>query len=246
MNHLLSTISALLLSFPVLLAVEPKVTVVKPDLQNIKDETTTEGSRFYYPDLLRSFMSNDTVMTQEDFRYFYYGALFQEDYDPYRTPIDADELKSLEPLYHKNEHSRDEKSRIERYAKRALADNPLDLRQLAYLVFVYEKNNKINLAKIWKNKLNNLLLVIASSGTGLDTDNAWIVAFPSNEYDFLNLSGITAEAQDYVPPYFDHITVHKKTDKDAGGYYFNIRYVLEQYYIKHPSEMDDQSGDEAI
>ena len=64
--------------------------VVKPDLEKIKTESTDPDSRYYYPRLLKMFMSNDTVMTDDDYRYFYYGTLFQEDFDPYREPVDAE------------------------------------------------------------------------------------------------------------------------------------------------------------
>ncbi len=217
-----------------LAADKPKVEPV--DLAKVKKETTTPGSKFYYPKLLKMFMSNDTVMTNEDYRYFYYGALFQEDFDPYRATFDRDEYQRIEELYNKTDHTRAEKDAMQNYALAALRNNPLDLEQLRNLVYVYEKKQKVNLAKIWKNKLNHLLLTIASSGTGADAENAWIVVYPKHEYDFLNLSGIAVQAQEFVPPYYEHVTVQKKADKDADGYYFNIEALLEQYYLKHPSE----------
>ncbi len=211
--------------------------VVKPDLDKIKVETTDEASMYYYPKLLQMFMANDTVMTEEDFRYFYYGTLFQEDYDPYRTTYDEEEYKRIEPLYYKNDHTRAEKDLMQEYAQAAIGNNPIDLLQLKNLIYVYEKKGKVNLAKIWKNKLNHLLLTIASSGTGLDADNAWMVVFPRHEYDFLNLVGITALSQEFVPPYYEKLGVGRKTDKDPEAYYFNIKAILEQYYLKHPSEL---------
>ena len=214
--------------------------VEKPDLEKIKTESTDPDSRYYYPRLLKMFMSNDTVMTDDDYRYFYYGTLFQEDFDPYREPVDAERLNKIEPLYYKNEHTIAEKDMMMQYAQEELANNPVDLVQLKNLVYVYEKKAKVNLAKIWKHKLNHLLLTIASSGTGADTDNAWIVVYPRHEYDFLNLSGLTAQAQEFVPPYYERISVQPKSDKDPSAYYFDIHSLLEQYYLKHPGEMAEQ------
>lgn len=213
--------------------------VEKPDLDKIKMESTDPTSKYYYPRLLKMFMSNDTVMTDDDYRYFYYGTLFQEDFDPYREPVDAERLNSIEPLYYKTEHTNAEKDMMMQYAQAELANNPIDLVQLKNLIYVYEKKQKVNLAKIWKHKLNHLLLTIASSGTGADTDNAWIVVYPRHEYDFLNLSGLTAQAQEFVPPYYEHITVQPKSEKDPTGYYFDIHSLLEQYYLKHPGEMQN-------
>lgn len=211
----------------------------KPDLDAIRTAVNDENSPRYYPRLLKLFMHNDTTMTAEDFQYFYYGTMFQEDYDPYRAPVDPETAKNLAPLFNKKQWSRAERKQILDYAERALADNPVNLRQLNNRIFVYQQNGKVDLARIWQYKLNHLLLVIASSGTGLDTDNAWWVVYPHDEYDFLNLSGITAREQKFVPPYFDYILVNRKNDTAPEGYYFNISEILKQYYLKHPSEAQE-------
>ncbi len=49
--------------------------VEKPDLEKIKTESTDPDSRYYYPRLLKMFMSNDTEMTDDDYRYLYFGTL---------------------------------------------------------------------------------------------------------------------------------------------------------------------------
>lgn len=208
----------------------------KPDLEAIRTASTDETSKYYYPKLLKEFMANDTTMTDEAFQYFYYGTLFQEDYDPYRDHIKPETLATLSPLFNKKKWSRAERKQILDFALECLADNPVNLRQLTNRIFVYEQNGKYDLAKIWQYKLNHLLLVIASSGTGLNPENAWIVVYPHDEYDFLNLSGITAREQKYEPPHYDYILVNPKTETSPKGYYFDIAEILRQYYLKHPSE----------
>lgn len=213
-----------------------KSTLGRPDLDSIRIASTDENSRYYYPKLLKKFMANDTVMTDKDFQYFYYGTLFQEDYDPYRDHMTPEKMASVAPLFNKKKWSRAERKQVLDFATEALADNPINLRQLTNRIYVYEQNGKYDLAKIWQNKLNHLLLVIASSGTGIDPENAWVVVYPHDEYDFLNLSGITAREQKYQPPHYDYILVNPKTDTSPKGYYFNIEEILHQYYLKHPSE----------
>ncbi len=211
----------------------------KPDLDAIRIASTDENSKFYYGKLLKEFLANDTTMTAEDFQYFYYGTLFQEDYDPYRDHIKPEMLETLAPLFNKKKWSRAERKQILDFANACLAENPVNLRQLTNRIFVYEQNGKYDLARIWQNKLNHLLLVIASSGTGADPENAWIVVYPHDEYDFLNLSGITAREQKFEPPYYDYILVNPKNENSPKGYYFNIGEILHQYYLKHPSEITD-------
>lgn len=217
-------------------ALAAKSTLGRPDLDSIRIASTDENSRYYYPKLLKKFMANDTVMTDKDFQYFYYGTLFQEDYDPYRDHMTPEKMAAVAPLFNKKQWSRAERKQVLDFATEALADNPINLRQLTNRIYVYEQNGKYDLAKIWQNKLNHLLLVIASSGTGIDPENAWVVVYPHDEYDFLNLSGITAREQKYQPPHYDYILVNPKTDSSPKGYYFNIEEILHQYYLKHPSE----------
>lgn len=215
----------------------PRTNLSKPDLEAIRIASTDENSPYYYPKLLKSFMANDTTMTDTDFQYFYYGTLFQEDYDPYRPVADPERQTALAPLFNKTQWSRSERKQILDFAMTVLADNPVNLRQLTNRIFVYEQNGKNDLAKIWQYKLNHLLLVIASSGTGLTPENAWVVVYPHDEYDFLNLSGITAREQKFTPPCYDYIIINRKDDKQPEGYYFNIEEILKQYYLKHPSEI---------
>lgn len=219
-----------------------KPTLSKPDLEAIKRATTDENdSVYYYPRLLAKFMSTDTTMTPEQFQYFYYGTYFQEDYDPYRGPVNADELKELERIYSSPDRKRSELQRIERYAIASIEDNPVNLRQLTNRIFVFEQKGKLNEAKIWQYKLNRLLLVIASSGSGAKPEDAWIVVYPQDEYDFLNMSNHTAIDHKFISDdsakAYDYISVKPKTEDAPKGYYFDISEVLKQYYAKHPGEV---------
>lgn len=209
----------------------------RPDIDAIAKASIDEDSPYYYPKLLKSFLSNDTTMTSQDFQYFYYGTMFQEDYDPYRDSPNAALLNELLPIYAKQNRSRSDRNKMLDYALQVIDDNPVDLRQLTNRIYVYEKNGKYDLAKIWQHKLNHLLLVIAASGTGSDPENAFIVVYPQHEYDFLNLSGITASSQRFEPPHYDCIEVRKDGTDEIQSYYFNISEMLHQYFEKHPSEM---------
>ena len=209
----------------------------KPDLDAIRTATTDEQSRYDYPTLLQAFMRNDTTMTGVEYQYLYYGTLFQEDFDPYRKPAHPEQLEALAPLFTKDgDLTPAERQRILDYSMQAVEDDPVNLRQLNNRIFAYEQKGSTNLARIWQNKLNHLLLVIAASGTGVDRDNAWIVVSPQHEYDFLNLKGIKATQHRFEPPFYDYIEV-EHADKQPAGYYFNIEELLKQYFLKHPSEL---------
>lgn len=208
-----------------------------PDMEAIRNATTNPASEYHYPRLLNMFMSNDTVMTDKEYEYFYYGTMFQEDYNPYRESTYKDEAKNLEHLYLKQEHlTGKEKKEIETLSMKAIQDNPLDLRQLMYRVYVLEQNRKVNLAKIWRHKLDKILMTIARSGDGAKPETAWVVTYPRHEFEFFNLSGGSVTNQQFQPPYFDKLTVSNKNGNETQDYYFNLHTMLEQYYLKHPEE----------
>ncbi len=208
-----------------------------PDMEAIRKATTDPASELNYTRLLDMFMSNDTVMTDKEYEYFYYGTMFQEDYNPYRESPYKDEAKNLEHLYLKQEHlTGKEKKEIETLSLKAIQDNPLDLRQLMYRVYVLEQNRKVNLAKIWRRKLDKILMTIARSGDGTKPETAWVVVYPRHEFEFFNLSGGSVTNQQFQPPYFDKLTVSNKNGNETQEYYFNLHTMLEQYYLKHPEE----------
>ena len=208
-----------------------------PDMEAIRKATTDPASELNYTRLLDMFMSNDTVMTDKEYEYFYSGTMFQEDYNPYRESPYKDEAKNLEHLYLKQEHlTGKEKKEIETLSLKAIQDNPLDLRQLMYRVYVLEQNRKVNLAKIWRRKLDKILMTIARSGDGTKPETAWVVVYPRHEFEFFNLSGGSVTNQQFQPPYFDKLTVSNKNGNETQDYYFNLHTMLEQYYLKHPEE----------
>lgn len=239
-------VTALAAVLPTLLPAVNHSSLGKPDLYAIKEATTDPDSEFYYPILLKSFMSNDTTMTDQQFQYFYYGTLFQEDYDPYRPTFMPKQLDVLKPIYHKTNTSRAERQMVLDYAIAAIEHNPVNIQQLVHRVYNYEKSKKFDLAKIWQYKLNHILLVIASSGTGTDPETARVVVYPEHEYDFLNLAGFVATGQHFEAPYYDVISVKQRNANDPEGFYFDISEMLHQYFLKHPSELEDDSEDENI
>lgn len=223
---------------------------VAPDMKQIRDEVTDPDSRYYYPKLMAEYERNDTsVLTSDDYRRLYLGAVFQEDFNPYRH---SDYAGLLVELYYKSHHSRSECDSIIKYANMSLKDNPFDLQQINYLIYALREKKKNNLANIWQYKMNHLLEAIAGTGTGLTPDNAWYVIYPQHEYYVLNLLGRVAEGQEFVAPCYDRIKLRARGEKDPAEYYFNVRYILEEYLRKFPdqqnqegdSDVDDNSGEE--
>lgn len=220
-----------------------KITVEKPDLEKIRKETLDPSSRFYFPKLMAKYTRNDTTMTNEEYRNFYLGYMFQEDYDPYRvSPYSGvtDELRL------KASHTKEEIDTIRKYAELSLRDNPFDLRQMSFLVHVLKEKRKDMSAKIWEYRLEHLLGAIKSTGTGEDAENAWYVIYPMHEYDMVQLLGYEATDAQFLDPGVDYLTVapepetqKRLRDKVAKGFYFNVEVPQAEYIRKHPETLDE-------
>lgn len=225
-----------------------RIKVEKPDLDKIREQTLNPKSQYYFPKLLEKYQRNDTIMTADEYRNFYLGYMFQEDYDPYRTsPYSG----VTDPLREKATHTKEEIDTIRKYAELSLKDNPFDLRQMSFLVHVLKEKEKNMSAKIWEYRLENLLGAIKSTGTGEDTENAWYVIYPMHEYDMVQLMGYEATDAKFIDPGYDYLVVEpddetrkRLKDKVAKGFYFNVLLPGEQYELKHPEEMAAVTEDE--
>lgn len=97
-----------------------------PDMERIAAEVSDPSSKYYYPDLMRRYEANETIMGLDEYRHLYLGYVFQEDYDPYRH---SEYSKMVEDQYYKTKHTKAECDTIIKYAELSLNDNPFDLRQ---------------------------------------------------------------------------------------------------------------------
>lgn len=270
MKSIKSKISAILLAIaiPSLLAVaaqpgpanvtdKRKIVVEKPDLAKIRAVTLDPHSKYYFPKLKAKYDRKDTTMTNDEFRHFYLGYMFQEDFDPYRqSPYSG----RTDQLRMKASHTKEEIDTILKYAQLSLEDNPFDLRQMSFLVHVLKEKKKNMSAKIWEYRLEHLLGAIKSTGTGEDIENAWYVIYPMHEYDMVQVLGYEATDAAFIEPGYDYLTVRpdetdkRKRDKSAKGFYFNIEVPQRQFELKHPedlvleqnaeNEVEDEAGPE--
>ena len=185
--------------------------------------------------LMAEFQRNDTLMKIDKYRYLYLGYMFQEDYNPYRS---SERTITYDATLNRSKNlTRQECDSVIAYSERALADNPFNLGEMVMLINALRGKGKTNLANIWQYKLNYILMAIVSTGTGLDEENAWYVIEPQHEYVLLNMMDYTVSDHVFYDPSYEYITVKDAKGKDAGGYYFNIGPLLEEYYRKHPDEL---------
>lgn len=211
-----------------------KIARVKPDFEKIKANTYNRDSEYYYPRLMAEFQRNDTLMKLDKYRHLYLGYVMQEDYNPYRSAVVA---KSTAVDVERARLTKEECAEVINAAKAALENNPFDLQHMAILIAALRQDRQENLAKIWQYKFNYILMAIVSTGTGVDEDNAWYVIEPQHEYMLLNMMGYTVTNHLFYEPYYEYLTVVDSDGNKAGGYYFNIRHILQEYYRKFPDSL---------
>ncbi|MDE6080333.1 MAG: DUF4919 domain-containing protein [Duncaniella sp.] len=236
MKRLLTLLAAIVLTAAML----PAQTLTqlkreKPDLEAIRKATLDRTSPYYYPRLMAEFQRNDTLMKIDKFRHLYLGAMFQEDYNPYRSS--DRELQYRAVLDRSKKLTRQECDSVIVTATRSLEDNPFNLGEMVMLINALRGKGKTNLANIWQYKLNYLLMAIVSTGTGDDEENAWYVIEPQHEYVLLNMMDLIVSDHIFYDPCYEYIAVKNTSGRDAGGFYFNIGPLLEEYYRKHPDEL---------
>lgn len=214
-----------------------KLKVAKPDLEQIRQITQDPTNRFYFPKLKKKYEINDTVMSPEEFRYFYLGYMFQEDFDPYRTSPYA---KVSEELLQKSSHTKQELDTIIKYTQLSLDDNPFDLRQMSLLIHALKQQKKNMRAKIWEYRLENILGAIKSTGTGDSVENAWYVVYPSHEYDMVQVLGYEPVDVQFIDPGYDYLLVEpadgRRRSNSPKGFYFNVITPQQQYELKYPED----------
>jgi len=208
-----------------------KFTIKKVDFDHIKEVIENPKNAYYYPKLMKAYYSdNDTTLSIEAWRNFYYGYTFQEDYNPFRESVYSNKV---EELYYKQPHSRAECDTIERYADLSLHDNMFDMNQMNFYIYVLKEKKKHARAAMWQFRLDRLIAAIMSSGRGTK-EEPWVVISPEHEYNIINFLGFVATDHETIDGGIDYIKVQPVAGKSADGFYFDISRMLQVAALKFP------------
>lgn len=202
----------------------------QPDFAEIEQAINDPYSPYYYPTLTAKYNSNDTTMSIEEYRYYYLGYTFQEDYNPYRA---SEFSHQIDHLYKQGKNlSVAENENLVKFARQTLNDDPFDLRQINILIYGLKATHKYQEAAIWQYRLDGLVDAILSTGDGTTPEMAWHVIYPTHEYIILNCIGMKGIDFVFVEPNYDYVEVEKNTRR-IDGFYFNVERILEAYNNKY-------------
>ena len=210
---------------------------IVPDMTQIKAEVNNAQSPYYYPALVAKYHSKDTTMTIEEYRYYYLGYTFQEDYNPYRRSEFAHQIDHLYKQGRKLSVA--EYENLVKFAQQTLNDDPFDLRQINILIYALKGVNKHKEAALWQYRLDHIIDAILSTGDGLTPESAWYVIYPTHEYIVLNCLGMKGIEFVFVDPCYDYIEI-EENNRRIDGFYFNVERILDVYDTKYNHEEGDE------
>lgn len=188
-----------------------------PDYSSIQKNIENKNSEFYYPELLKRLKQNDTLLTGNQYRHLYFGYTFQKDYKPYKISKKAEEMTK----YYRGEgvSEKDLPAGIKLF-REALEENPMDLRAMNYLAYMYHLTKDEITAKKIASNFHGLIGVILSSGDGMKCETGFHVISVTDEYVLLNTFQMERTSQGLTGK-CDYITFEKDKYK-IPGLYFDI------------------------
>lgn len=193
-----------------------------PDYELIKKNIQDKNSNYYYPKLMARMIANDTLLSREDYRYLYFGYVFDSKYNAYFKSPDEEKLSKYLSAEKIEEKDYDE---IIKIAEHSISEFPFDLRQMNYLGYIYQLKGDEAAVKKMANRFQGIFEAILSSGNGEKCETGLHVISVSHEYVFLNMFRLESESQSLVGN-CDYLAFEKGKYK-VDGIYFNIQKMLE-------------------
>ena len=190
----------------------------KPNYAEIEKNIKDKKSGLHYEKLFEKFLTGDTSFTITEKQHLYYGYQFQKNYSPYGSSDFSDSLKKV---LNKEELDSNDVILGIKYGNNILEKFPFDLRTLNILSRLYSKNgDEQNSAKL-KNRRENIIAAILSSGDGLTDTTALYILSISDEYDMLRILGLKFGGSQSLRGGNDYLKV-TKNEYGIEGMYFDV------------------------
>ncbi|PLX06138.1 MAG: hypothetical protein C0596_16775 [Marinilabiliales bacterium] len=157
------------------------------DMNDIESKTTDSLSYLYYPVLLDRFMAFDSTLSQDDFKYLYYGYVFTDMYNPYG----GHELEEdFYDLYYDKEYEK----AIE-LGNKIIQEDPINTKLLFKMLVCHHQQEDAVMADNYASLYYGLLTVVYFSGDGKSVETAFKVINVADEYEILSELGLQSAGQ---------------------------------------------------
>jgi len=211
----------LICSFLVVLISAFSQKISRIDFDQILTKVSDSTSTFFYPTLTKRLIDQDTTLTPIEFQHLYYGNVFQSFYHPYGA---TDKQKLFEQAFLQN----NDFGEIERLGLMVLQENPINLKVILKIIFLYNHTKSVAKAKQMATMYVGLLEVIYASGSGQSQADSFVVISVDDEYCITGDLGLTVIKQTLVNScdrlYFSKKGQHRKNRIKV--LYFNVKMPL--------------------
>ena len=192
--------------------------IVRPDYALINKLTHDSSSGYYYPNLFRRYLDNDSTLNADDFKMLYYGYYFQLGYLP--TGSSSVYNDSISALMNADKLSRSEWLRVIGYVYKYMESFPFDLEKLNLLFVAYHNVNDEYYSMKYRKKLEMLIKTVLATGDGKTPETGFHVLEREDEFSLLSVLGYDFNGQQsQIPPKCDYLAVSRNADGIAGMYF---------------------------
>jgi hypothetical protein len=177
---------------------------VKPDYEQIKLNIGNKQSNFYYSKLWDRFQQGDSTMTLEEKRHLIYGYVFHENYSPYSSANNSEQVNSI---LDKENPTKKEWEELISLLNASLSVEPFHCRFLYYQSIAYNALNKSVDVDRNMRKIQSIVDALDSTGDGLSQESAIHVIAVYNEYDILFVNNFSMQSQRLVNGGYDVLSL---------------------------------------
>lgn len=182
------------------------------------------SSEFYYPTIYAKYITGDTTLTLVDYRMLYYGYSYQEPYNPLaEKPLNDIVIQYQTEVFNTNSH--EELMLLVEKTKKALVNDPFNLKMLNILTYAYSRMKDEYNVIINSRRMNGVIEAILSSGSGVDRDSAWSVIYRDDIVDLSSVLGGLLKGRMYITTNVEYFHLNDKIE-DVKGFYFDLSPIL--------------------
>lgn len=205
-----------------------------PDNDDILARTISADSPYFLDRLMAKYLSWQQPLTAEEMHYLYYGYAYSELYKPLE-PIAAEDMVLAVVEEIMSEPTEERMQRLVENGLQVMERDPFSPKNLNFLAFAYGSlGDTINEKRCYE-RLEAVLSVIESSGTGEKESSPMHVLWFSHAADVLYARGLDIKSREVVSRTCEYIFLSMKDDRGNLGYYFDFSRV---YWVRSekPSE----------
>ena len=198
-------------------ATEPRI----PEEEKILRQTLATSSPYYYTNLMMKYRLGTEEMTDEEYYYLYYGYVYQENYRPFATNKELDDMFAIMSNLNPSNPTVGQLEALIEHGVASMELDPFNPKVLNIIAYAYGALGDSQREMLYYNHLNGILRAIESSGTGLKEESPWHILMFSHAYDVVASKGYAYNESKIISRTVEYIPLMKKTHDKINGYYFD-------------------------